>query len=72
VVAALAPICVERLRSQDDAVVRTADLVKARIRERGAVVEKSGYATMRGSSGANSDAASACAEMLATPVGAGR
>jgi hypothetical protein len=72
VVAALAPICVERFRSQDDAGVRTADLVKARIWERGAVIEKSGYATMPGSSGANSDVASACAEMLATPVGAGR
>lgn len=72
VVMALAPICVERFRSQDDAVLRTADLVGASTWERRAVIEKSGYASMPGSIGANSDVASACAEILATPVGAGR
>jgi hypothetical protein len=72
VVAALAPICVERFRGQSDAVMRTADLVKASNWERRAVIEKSGYATMPGSVGANSDVASACAEILAVPVVAGR
>ena len=72
VVAALAPICVERFRSQSDSILRTADLVKTSHWERRAAIEKSGYATTPGSIAANSDVASACAEMLATPVVAGR
>jgi hypothetical protein len=72
VVAALAPVCVERFRTQSDAVVRTADLVKVSSWERGAVIEKSGYATMPGTTTANSDVARACAELLATPAAAKR
>lgn len=68
VVAALAPVCAERFRTQSDAVVRTADLVKTSSWERGAVIEKSGYATMPGSTTANSDVARACAELLAMPA----
>jgi alpha/beta superfamily hydrolase len=68
VVAALAPICVERFRGQSDAVVRTADLAKTSTWERGSIIEKSGYATMPGSKTADSDVARACAEMLATPA----
>jgi hypothetical protein len=68
VVAALAPICVERFRGQSDAVVRTADLAKISTWERGSIIEKSGYATMPGSKTADSDVARACAEILATPV----
>jgi hypothetical protein len=68
VVAALAPICVERFRGQSDAVIRTADLIKTSNWERGSIIEKSGYATMPGSKTANSDVASACAEILATPA----
>jgi len=68
VVAVLAPICVERFRGQSDAVVRTADLLKTSGWERGAVVEKSGYATMSGSSTVDSDVATACAKILATPA----
>lgn len=63
-VAALAPICVERFLGQSDAVVRTADLVKTRSWERTALIEKSGYATMPGASTADSDVARACAEIL--------
>jgi hypothetical protein len=68
VVAALAPICVERFRGQSDAVVRTADLAKISTWERGSIIEKSGYATMPGSKTADSDVARACAEILATPA----
>ena len=68
VVAALAPICVERFLGQSDAVVRTADLAKTSSWERGAMIEKSGYATMPGSKTADSDVARACATILATPV----
>jgi len=68
VVAALAPICVERFRGQSDAVVRTADLTKTSSWERGTMVEKSGFATMPGSKTADSDVARACAEILATPA----
>jgi len=67
VVAALAPICVDRFRGQSDATIRTADLVKASGWERGSIIEKSGYATMPGSTMADSDVARACAEILATP-----
>jgi alpha/beta superfamily hydrolase len=68
VVAALAPICVERFREQADAVVKTDALVKTSSWERGNMVEKSGYATMPGSKMADSDVARACAELLATPA----
>jgi hypothetical protein len=68
VVAAFAPICVERFRSQSDAAVRTAELVKTGSWERRSIIEKSGYATMPGSTGADSDVASACAEILSTPA----
>ena len=68
VVAALAPICVERFRGQSDAVVRTADLTKTSSWERGAMIEKSGYATMPGTKTADSDVARVCAELLATPA----
>jgi hypothetical protein len=67
VVAALAPICVERFRGQSDAVVRTAALVKTSSWERGSMIEKSGFATMPGSTTADADVARACAEILATP-----
>ena len=68
VVAALAPICVERFRAQPDAIVKTADLVKTSSWERGNMVEKSGFATMPGSKTTDSDVARACAEILATPA----
>ena len=67
VVAALAPICVERFRAQPDAIVKADALIKSSSWERGNMVEKSGYATMPGSKTTDSDVARACAEMLATP-----
>jgi len=68
VVAALAPICVERFREQPDAVVKTDALVKNSSWERGNMVEKSGYATMPGSKTSDSDVARACAAILAVPA----
>ena len=65
VVAALAPICVERFRAQPDAVMKADALVKSSGWERGNMIEKSGYATMPGSTTADSDVARACAEILA-------
>ena len=65
VVAALAPVCVERFRAQPDAVVKTDALVKSSSWERGNLVEKSGFATMPGSTSVDSDVARACAEILA-------
>jgi hypothetical protein len=67
VVAALAPICVDRFRGQSDAAARTADLAKTSTWERGAVIEKSGFATMPGAKSADSDVARACAAILADP-----
>ena len=66
-VAALAPICVDRFRAQGDAVTKQAELAKASTWERSGLVEKSGFATMPGGKGADSDVARACAEILATP-----
>jgi len=68
VVAALAPICVERFRAQPDAVVKTDALMKGSSWDRGNMVEKSGYATMPGSKTADSDVARACAAILTAPA----
>ena len=68
VVAALAPICVERFRAQPDAVVKTDALMKDSSWERGNSIEKSGYATMPGSKTADSDVARACAAILTAPA----
>ena len=65
VVAALAPICVERFRAQPDSVVKTDALLKTSTYERSGLIEKSGFATMPGSKTVDSDIARACAEMLA-------
>jgi hypothetical protein len=67
VVAALAPICAQRFRSQDDASARIAELARASSWERGTVVEKSGFALMPGGKTADVDVARACADILAAP-----
>ncbi|WP_439612437.1 hypothetical protein [Reyranella sp.] len=67
VVVALAPICVDRFKRQDDAAGKIAELTKASTWDRGNVVAKSGFATMPGAKDADSDVARACAEMLASP-----
>jgi hypothetical protein len=70
VVAALTPICVERFRTQPDAVVKTDALMKGSTWDRGNIVEQSGYATMPGSKTADSDVARACAAVLTAPAAA--
>ena len=67
VIAAVAPICVDRFRAQGDATAKLAELTKASTWERGNLVEKSGFALMPGSKTADTDVARACAEILATP-----
>lgn len=64
VVAALAPICVNRFKAQDNAEAKIADLAKINSWERGGVVEKTGFATMAGSEPRNGAVARACAEIL--------
>lgn len=67
VVTALAPICAERFRAQADGEAQVASLAKSSSWERGAIIEKSGFALMPGSTTTDSDVARACGEMLATP-----
>ena len=65
VVAALAPICVERFQQQTDAAAKLVAFNKVSSSwDRRAVIEKGGWATMPGSSTPNSAVASPCAEKL--------
>jgi alpha/beta superfamily hydrolase len=68
VVTALAPVCADRFRAQADAPTQIAVLGKSSTWERGGIVEKSGFASMSGSKGTDSDVARACAEMLMAPT----
>jgi len=63
-IAALAPICVQRFRSQDDAGARLAALAKANFWDRADLIEKSGAAALPGSKETDRDVARACAEIL--------
>ena len=66
VVAALAPICVERFRQQADAPAKLAQLNKVfSVSDRRSFIEKGGWATIAGSDMPNSAVATACAEQLA-------
>ena len=64
VVAALAPICVEKFQQQTDAVAKLVAFNKVSSWNRRSVIEKGGWATMPGSDTPNSAVASACAEKL--------
>lgn len=65
VVAALAPICVERFRQQADAPAKLAQLNKVfSSSDRRSFIEKGGWATTAGSDMPNSAVATACAEQL--------
>jgi hypothetical protein len=65
VVAALAPICVEKFRQADNATANLSELNKINYDwDRGAFVEKGGWATMPGATSGDSAVARACAEML--------
>jgi len=64
VVAALAPICVEKFQQQTDAVAKLVAFNKVSSWDRRSLIEKGGWATMPGSDAPNSAVASACAEKL--------
>ena len=66
VVAALAPICADRFRQQADMGTNLIELKKVSSWQRGAFVEKGGWATMPGSTSPIAAVASACADLLAT------
>jgi hypothetical protein len=63
-IAALAPICAQRFRSQDDSAARLAALAKADFWDRADLVVKGGFAVLPGSKEPDRDVARACAEML--------
>jgi alpha/beta superfamily hydrolase len=67
VVAALAPVCVERFQHGSDVSASLAELKKADSWSRGEFVEKGGWATVPGSISADrlSAVAKACAQLLA-------
>jgi len=69
VVAALAPLCVERFRQQADAPAKLAEFNKVFSSwDRRSFIEKGGWATIVGSDAPNSAVATACAEQLARPL----
>jgi hypothetical protein len=63
VVAALAPICVDKFQQAVDAKVNLTELMKVSSWQQGFFVEKGGWATLPGSP-ANSAVAQACASLL--------
>ena len=69
VIAALAPICVEKFRNQADAPAKLAEFNKVSSSwDRRSMIEKGGWATIAGSDGPDSALATACAEQLARPL----
>jgi hypothetical protein len=69
VVAALAPICVERFQHQADAPAKLAEFNKVSTSwDRRSFIEKGGWATIAGADAPNSAVATACAEQLARPL----
>ena len=64
VVAALAPICVDRFQHSADATNNFVELKKVSTYMQGSFVEKGGWATSPGSDKVNSAVAQACATML--------
>jgi hypothetical protein len=63
-VAALAPICVDRFQHQNDAAINLAAMKKVDTWQRGSFIEKGGWATMPGAASPDSAVARACAEKL--------
>lgn len=64
VVAALAPICVDKFQHAADAAVNLAELKKVSTWQQGSYVEKGGWASTTGAKPTDSAVAEACAEML--------
>jgi hypothetical protein len=65
VVQALAPICVDKFRTQPDSAAQLIALKATGQYQQAAFIEKGGWATMAGSEKPHSGTAKACAEMLA-------
>jgi len=66
VVAALAPICVDKFQHATDSPVTLIELKKIQSWQQGSFVEKGGWATFPGSTTPDSAVARACGEMLAS------
>jgi hypothetical protein len=64
VIAALAPICVDKFQHSADVTANFVELKKMASYSQGSFVEKGGWATPPGSDKANSAVAQACATML--------
>jgi hypothetical protein len=64
VIAALAPICVDKFQHAAGAEANLAELKKVSSWQQTSFVEKGGWATLPGSDVANSSVARACADML--------
>jgi hypothetical protein len=63
-VTALAPICVDKFQHSPGAAANLVELRKVNSWQQGTFITKGGWATMPGSSEANSSVAEACATML--------
>jgi hypothetical protein len=64
VIAALAPICVDKFQQEDNASANLAVLKKITSWQQGPFIEKGGWATMPGSKKPNSSVADACVNLL--------
>ncbi len=63
-VAALAPICVNKFQQESGFDTKLSELNETRAYQRAAFIEKGGWATMPGSEKGDRDVAKACAEMI--------
>ena len=64
VVAALAPICVEKFQQQSDLAAKLTEFKKAASWDQRSLIEKAGWATMPGTDKSNTAVATACADKL--------
>ena len=64
VVAALAPICVEKFQQQSDSATKLIEFKKAASWDQRSLIEKAGWAVMPGTDKSNSAVATACADKL--------
>ena len=64
VVAALAPICVDKFQHQSDAAANLVELKKINSWQQGSFIEKGGWATLPGATTPDATVARACAELL--------
>lgn len=66
VVAALSPICVDKFQRSAEAAGNLVELKKISSYQQSSFIEKGGWATLPGSTTANSSVAQACADMLSS------